>query len=317
MAPALVLCRRRSKAGGGSVCLSVRRLRGGARRCFQATRCPFQTPARRGESPTLRWRGRVLLLGENALGGSRARKTGRGCFSVQGASKFSWWPGEEPGRSHFALAEVCGITQRTRVAPFIPPIAGARRAPGLTLPPDTQTPPFFQREGCPQSSTPSARDGDGKCTHVPVSHPAGTPRRVPPEPGRHGGCGIPAALTLLAGQRLRFSVQTLQVVVAPLLVLLQRALLLVAPAAVVALVGFADGGGGDCKTGKPEPGRQNRRRVLTGEPGKRAGRESTGGIGPQGASRRGSHPRRQPTAPPRRAAEKGRARHVPSNGFQS
>lgn len=67
----------------------------------------------------------------------------------------------------------------------------------------------------------------------------------------------PPAPTLLAGQRLRLSVQTLQVAVAALLVLLQRALLLVAAAAVVALVGLADGGGGDCKTHRWKSGRED------------------------------------------------------------
>ena len=144
---------------------------------------------------------------------------------------------------------------------------------------------------------------------------------MPPEPGRQRGSGPPAALTLLAGQRLRFSVQTLQVVVAPLLVLLQRALLLVAPAAVVALVGLADGGGGDCKTGKPEPGRKNRQSALAKEPGKgldvRRRERKAAGIGRQGESRRGSDPRRQPTAPSGCAAEKGPLRHVSSQSFQS
>lgn len=44
-----------------------------------------------------------------------------------------------------------------------------------------------------------------------------------------------------------FSAETLQVVMAPLLVLLQGALLFVAPAAVVALVGLAHRRGGDCR----------------------------------------------------------------------
>ena len=44
-----------------------------------------------------------------------------------------------------------------------------------------------------------------------------------------------------------FSAETLQVVVAALLVLLQGALLFVAPAAVVALEGLAHRGGGDCR----------------------------------------------------------------------
>lgn len=82
--------------------------------------------------------------------------------------------------------------------------------------------------------------------------------------GQQGGSGCdpphhctPPAPTLLAGQRLRLSVQTLQVAVAALLVLLQRALLLVAAAAVVALVGLADGGGGDCKTHRWKSGRED------------------------------------------------------------
>lgn len=52
--------------------------------------------------------------------------------------------------------------------------------------------------------------------------------------------------TWLAGQSLGFSAETLQVVVAPLLVLLQGTLLFVAPAAVVTLVGLAHRGRGDC-----------------------------------------------------------------------
>lgn len=52
--------------------------------------------------------------------------------------------------------------------------------------------------------------------------------------------------TWLAGQSLGFSAETLQVVVAPLLVLLQGALLLVAPATVVTLVGLTHRGRGDC-----------------------------------------------------------------------
>lgn len=145
--------------------------------------------------------------------------------------------------------------------------------------------------------------------------PDGTAGLRPPRPGH------PTALTLLAGQGLRFSVQTLQVVVAPLLVLLQRALLLVAPAAVVALVGLADGGGGDCKTGKPEPGHKNRHSALAKEPGEgldvRRQERKAAGMGQQGESRWGSNPPRQTTTPSSCATEKGPLRHVLSNSFQS
>lgn len=190
MAPALVLCRRRSKARGVSVCLSVRRLQGGARRCFQATRCPFQTPARRGESPMLRWRGRVLLLGENTLGGSRARNTGRGCISVQGASKFSWWPGEEPGRSHFALAEVCGITQRTRVAPFIPPSPGHGERRGSRSPPNTST-PLFPTGRVSSKLDPLSQRWGRKVHPRPRFPPCRDPSSCPRSRGGTGAAGSP------------------------------------------------------------------------------------------------------------------------------
>lgn len=52
-------------------------------------------------------------------------------------------------------------------------------------------------------------------------------------------------LTLLASQRMWFSVKTLQVVVTAFFVLFQRALLLVAAATIVAFVGLANRGGGD------------------------------------------------------------------------
>lgn len=52
--------------------------------------------------------------------------------------------------------------------------------------------------------------------------------------------------TWLASQSLGFSAETLQVVVTPLLVFLQGALLFVAAATVVTLVGLAHRGRGDC-----------------------------------------------------------------------
>lgn len=58
--------------------------------------------------------------------------------------------------------------------------------------------------------------------------------------------------TWLASQSLGFSAETLQVVVTPLLVLLQGALLFVAAAAVVTLVGLAHRGRGDCGAERKE-----------------------------------------------------------------
>lgn len=82
-----------------------------------------------------------------------------------------------------------------------------------------------------------ARGADSlPCSKHETSQP-GSGTRQPPDD----------VLTWLAGQRPRLRVQTLQIAVAALLVLLQRALLLVAPAAVVAFVGLADCGGGDWK----------------------------------------------------------------------
>lgn len=127
-----------------------------------------------------------------------------------------------------------------RIAPFIPrPRGHGPRALG-------SPPPLFLLGRTSPKQSPSGQTRRWGRAHPVVSHPQRPP-------------GLPNAAvpTLLAGQRLRFSVQTLQVVVAPLLVLLQRALLLVAAAAVVALVGLADCGGGDCKTRKREPGHEN------------------------------------------------------------
>lgn len=73
-------------------------------------------------------------------------------------------------------------------------------------------------------------------------HPCPTLPLALPSPPRRPASGP----TCLAGQSLGFGAETLQVVVAPLFVLLQGTLLFVAPATVVALVGLAHRGRGDC-----------------------------------------------------------------------